>query len=66
MAIAAIVAAEVRERRRLEHELESLLRDERIEAYRKLLTATSIAHYDTEAIKVPAEVYAEITLLVYL
>ena len=41
-------------------------RDERIEAYRKLLTATSIAHYDTEAIKMLAEVYAEITLLAYL
>ena len=63
VAIAAIVAAEVRERRRQEHELKSRLRDERIEAYRKLLTATSTAHYDTAAIRVLAEGYAEIALL---
>jgi len=64
VAIAAIVAAEVRERRRLEHELKSRLRDERIEAYRKLLAATSTAHFDDpEAIRAIAKAYNEIALL---
>jgi hypothetical protein len=63
VAVVAIVTAEVRDRRRLAHEKESRLRDERIAAYRKLLAATSTAHVEREGIEALAESYAEITLL---
>ncbi len=63
VAIAAIAAAEIRDRRRIEQEKNSRLRDERIEAYRKLLAATTTAHVDREGVAALSEAYAEISLL---
>jgi hypothetical protein len=63
VAVVAIVAAELRDRRRIKHERESRLRDERIGAYRKLLVATSTAHVDREGVEALSQAYAEISLL---
>ena len=63
VAIAAIVAAEIRDRRRIGHERESRLRDERIGAYRKLLSATTTAHTDRKGVNALSEARAEISLL---
>ncbi len=63
VAIAAIVSAELRDRRGVQQERENRLRDERLAAYRKMLAATSTAHVDREGVEVLAETYAEISLL---
>jgi hypothetical protein len=63
VAVVALLAAELRDRRQMNHERESRLRDERIEAYRKLLTATTTAHTDREAIDAAESAYVEISLL---
>jgi len=63
VAVAAIVAAELRDRRRIEHEREEKLRAERIGAYRKLLAATTTAHVEREGVAALSEAYAEIRLL---
>ncbi len=74
VAIVALVAAEIRDRRRLQHERDmkeaeieagrdDRVRDERIAAYRKFLSATSRARMDREGVQALAEDYAEISLL---
>jgi len=63
VAVVALLAAELRDRRQMNHERESRLRDERIEAYRKPLTATTTAHTDREAIDAAESAYVEICLL---
>jgi len=74
VAVVAIVAAELRDRRRLGHERnmkdaeleaqrETRLRDERIAAYRKLLAATTTAHVEREGVEALSAAYAEISLL---
>ena len=63
VAVVAIVAADWRDRRRLKHEREMRLRDERIAAYRKLLAATPTAANDREGAAALAAAYAEISLL---
>jgi uncharacterized coiled-coil DUF342 family protein len=63
VAVVALVAAELRDRRRSTHEREMRLRDERIEVYRKLLTATTNAHTDREAVDELSAAYVEISLL---
>jgi hypothetical protein len=63
VAIAALMSAEARDRKRIEHERESRLRDERIGAYRKLLAASAWAHTDHEKVAALSEAYSEISLL---
>jgi len=63
VAVAAIVAAELRDWRSKKHEREMRLRDERIEAYRKMLTASTTAHTDREAVDELYGAYVEISLL---
>jgi heme exporter protein D len=63
VAVAAIIAAFLQHHRQLEHERQSRLRDERIAAYRKLLTATTKAHTDREAVAELSAAYVEISLL---
>lgn len=72
--IATILFTNKRERDRQAHERtlkeaevkatqDTRLRDERIAAYRKLLTAATLAHVDRDAVAELSKVYAEITLL---
>jgi hypothetical protein len=72
--VATIIFTNRRERDRQEHErllkgaeLEAArvarLRDERIAAYRKLLTASTTAHVEREGVQALYEAYEEITLL---
>jgi hypothetical protein len=63
VAISALISAEARDKRRIEHERESRLREERIGAYRKLLAATSSAHVDRDGVRALGEAYEEISLL---
>src|SRR5215213_1415693 len=63
VAVVAIVAAELRDRRRLTHEKEMRLRDERIAAYRKLLAATTTAHVERSGVDALTAAHAEIALL---
>ena len=63
VAVVALIAVELRHRRQLKHERESRLRDERIEAYRKLLTATTTAQTDRDAVDAAESAYVEISLL---
>jgi hypothetical protein len=51
------------QQQRLEHERAMRLRDERIAVYRKLLTATTKAHPDREAVDELSAAYVEISLL---
>lgn len=63
VAVVALLAAELRDHRRIKHEREMRLRDEWIAAYRKLLTATTNAHVDREAVDELSAAYVEISLL---
>jgi len=63
VAIVAIVDANLRDRRRIEQEWESRLRDERIAAYRRLLTATTTAPTECERVNALAAASEEISLL---
>ena len=72
--LASILFTNKREKDRLEHERKTKqveleaehaarFRDERINAYRRLLAATTSAHVDREAAAELSEAYAEISLL---
>jgi hypothetical protein len=63
VAVVALVAADLRDRRQIQHEREMRLRDERMSAYRKLLAATVTAHVDREGHEALATAYAEVSLL---
>jgi hypothetical protein len=63
VAVVALVTAELRDRRRIEHEREERLRDERIAAYRKFLAATTNAHANREGVAAIAAAYSEVSLL---
>lgn len=63
VAIAALMSAESRDKRRVEHEREERFRGERIGAYQKLLAATVSAHVDDEQFGALAAAYSEISLL---
>jgi hypothetical protein len=63
VAVVALVAAELQDWRSKTHEREMRLRDERIAAYKKLLTATVTAHTDRDAVDAAESAYVEISLL---
>jgi heme exporter protein D len=63
VAVAAIVAADLMDRRRLKHEREMRLRDERIAAYRRFLAATANAHGNREGVAAMAAAHSEVSLL---
>jgi hypothetical protein len=63
VAVFAIVGANKRDRRRLAFERESWLKDKRIEAYRKMLAATTKAHTERDAVDALFVAYVEISLI---
>ena len=63
VAVFAIVDTNIRDRRRLTHERETWLKDKRIEAYRKMLAATTQAHTERDAVDELFASYVEISLI---
>jgi len=63
VAVVAIIAAEVRDYRRIKNEKETWLRDKRIEAYRKMLAATTQANTERDAVDELFAAYVEISLI---
>ena len=63
VAVVALIVGELRHRRQLKHERKSWLRDKRIEAYRKLLAATTQAHTERDALDELFAAYVEISLI---
>jgi hypothetical protein len=63
VAVFAIADTNIRDRRRLAHERETWLKDKRIEAYRKMLAATTKAHTERDAVDELFASYVEISLI---